>query len=103
MAKYAKLISEKDNVVTVVADCAAGDEIIVKFHGTETMYECNENIQFGHKMAIADLKQGEKVIKYGESIGSASRDIRKGEWVHTHNVLDEYRCLDKSGVPLPGQ
>ena len=103
MVKYAKLISENDNVVTVVADCGAGEEIIVKFHGRESTYKCNDNILFGHKMAIANMKKGEKVVKYGEAIGSATRDIHKGDWVHTHNVVDEYRCLDKNGNPLPGQ
>ena len=50
------------------------------------------NIPAGHKFAIKDIKVGEYVIKYGEIIGRATADIKKGEWVHTHNVkshLDE--------------
>ena len=50
------------------------------------------NIPAGHKYALADIKQGEFVIKYGEIIGRATCDIAKGDWVHTHNVkshLDE--------------
>lgn len=42
-------------------------------------------------------------MKYGEAIGSASRDIRKGDWVHTHNVKDDYKVLDKEGNPVPEQ
>ena len=46
-----------------------------------------ENIPAGHKFALKDIKRGEYVIKYGEIIGRATEDIKKGEWVHTHNVI----------------
>ncbi len=49
-------------------------------------------IPAGHKFALYDIPEGEYVIKYGEIIGRATKDIKKGEWVHTHNVkshLDE--------------
>ncbi len=49
-------------------------------------------IPAGHKFALRDIKKDEYVIKYGEIIGRATQDIKKGEWVHTHNVkshLDE--------------
>jgi altronate dehydratase small subunit len=103
MPKYAKLIDEKDNVATAVADCGAGDELTVKFKGKESHYACNQNMPFGHKIAIVDIKKGQKIMKYGEAIGSASQDINKGDWVHTHNVKDDYKVLDKQGKPLPGQ
>ena len=44
------------------------------------------NIPAGHKIAIKDVKKGEKVIKYGEVIGVAKEDIKTGDWVHVHNV-----------------
>ncbi len=50
------------------------------------------DIPAGHKYALCDIKKGETVIKYGQIIGRATTDIKKGEWVHTHNVkshLDE--------------
>lgn len=45
-----------------------------------------ENIEKGHKFALKDIPRGEKVIKYGEIIGSATKDIRAGEHVHSHNL-----------------
>jgi len=101
--KYAKLINEKDNVVTAVTDFRAGEEVTIRFGDRETQYPCNQDLPFGHKMAVNDIREGEKVIKYGQAIGSASRDIRQGDWVHTHNVKDDYKVLDKNGKPLPGQ
>ena len=50
------------------------------------------DIPAGHKFALKDIKKGEFVIKYGQVIGRATCDIKKDDWVHTHNVkshLDE--------------
>ena len=44
------------------------------------------NISTGHKAALCDIKKGEQVIKYGFPIGVATRDIKKGETVHTDNL-----------------
>lgn len=103
MEKFAKRISKEDNVVTTVADCDAGEMVTVKFQNKDIKYTCNQNTPFGHKIATENILKGAKVIKYGEVIGSASQDIKKGDWVHTHNVKDDYLCLDKNGKPLPGQ
>ncbi len=44
------------------------------------------NLEDGHKYALRDIKCGENIIKYGNPIGHATADIKKGEHVHTHNV-----------------
>ncbi len=44
------------------------------------------NLSDGHKYALRDIKNGENIIKYGNPIGHATEDIKKGEHVHTHNV-----------------
>ena len=44
------------------------------------------NLEDGHKYALRDIKAGENIIKYGNPIGHATCDIKKGEHVHTHNV-----------------
>ena len=49
------------------------------------------DIPLSHKVALADLAQGEPLIKYGEIIGRAAVPIRAGEWVHTHNMQAEER------------
>lgn len=55
-------------------------------------FRINENdnvlvdLETGHKIAACDIAQGENVIKYGFAIGKASRDIEKGEGVHSHNL-----------------
>ncbi len=44
------------------------------------------NLEDGHKYACRDIAQGEDIIKYGQPIGHATRDIAAGEHVHTHNL-----------------
>ena len=44
------------------------------------------NLEDGHKYALRDIKEGEDIIKYGNPIGHATCDIKRGEHVHTHNV-----------------
>ncbi|MBQ3133465.1 MAG: altronate dehydratase [Clostridia bacterium] len=49
----------------------------------------------GHKVALTDIKAGEKVIKYGYPIGVASEDIPQGAHVHSHNL---HTALDASSA-----
>ncbi len=46
----------------------------------------SEPIPAGHKLATTDIKAGDRLVKYGQVMGFASRDIPKGTRVHTHNV-----------------
>ena len=45
-----------------------------------------EDIQRGHKLALAGIPSGTAVIKYGCVIGYARQDIPAGAWVHVHNM-----------------
>lgn len=45
-----------------------------------------ERLTQGHKVATSAIRAGEPVLKYGQIIGFASRDIAVGEHVHTHNL-----------------
>ena len=44
------------------------------------------NLDNGHKYAVRDIKEGEEIIKYGQPIGIAVCDVKKGEHVHSHNM-----------------
>jgi hypothetical protein len=47
-------------------------------------------IALGHKVALADIPAGASVIKFGIPIGTASRPIARGEWVHLHNIASRF-------------
>jgi altronate dehydratase len=82
------LMNAKDNVATALENIDAGDPTGVALPSQELLKEVTpkQAIPFGHKLAIANIEKGGRVIKYGELIGNASQKIRVGEHVHTHNV-----------------
>jgi len=43
-------------------------------------------IPLGHKVALRDLAESERVIEYGVPIGLTRRSIAAGDLVHTHNL-----------------
>ncbi len=44
------------------------------------------NLENGHKYAVRDITNGEKIIKYGFPVGIAIEDISKDEHIHSHNM-----------------
>ena len=55
--------------------------------GMETEGLCLlSDIPAGHKVALRNIQNGERVIKYGMPIGQAIMDISAGEHVHCHNL-----------------
>ncbi len=80
------LLNKADTVVTVTEDIPAGAVVSYLLDAAEVKLLSVEAIPQYHKMAIADIKAGENVLKYGESIGYATRDISTGQHVHTHNM-----------------
>ncbi|HRT82494.1 MAG TPA: UxaA family hydrolase, partial [Oscillospiraceae bacterium] len=45
------------------------------------------SLKTGHKTALTDIAKGQAVIKYGYPIGLASKNIKKDEHVHIHNLV----------------
>jgi hypothetical protein len=75
-----------DNVLTVIATLEAGTQILVG----EANIMISLRLPLGHKIAARAITAGEKIVKYGAPIGSATRAIAAGEHVHTHNVRSDY-------------
>lgn len=80
------VIDERDNVATVIGTAKAGDEIPLVGAGAEGTVKVISDIPFGHKVALAQIRAGEQVVKYAHTIGTATADIRAGEHVHVHNM-----------------
>ena len=43
-------------------------------------------VGLGHKIALVEIAKGQRVIRYGQTIGFATETIEPGDWVHTHNL-----------------
>lgn len=55
-----------------------------------TVIVTTHTVPLGHKVAARDIAPGEKIVKYGAPIGSATEAIDAGEHVHTHNMQSDY-------------
>jgi len=77
------MIHPRDNVVIALSALAAGDRAAAK--GVEA-FEILDNIPASHKIALRNIAAGEEIIKYGETVAVSTQDIKKGQWVHTHNL-----------------
>ena len=87
-AKIALHVNDKDNVATIFANgITDGTEVEIRNkRGECTPVTVIGDVPYGHKIAVRDIKSGEHIMKYGQSIGVADVDIKKGEYVHIHNM-----------------
>ena len=80
---------KKDNVGVVVIEKTSSKQDcncwIMEDDSSANIQSIDE-IPLGHKIAMVDLKEGDKIIKYGNDIGKVVKSIKKGEHVHVHNV-----------------
>jgi len=77
------IINVKDNVAVALADIKKGAQATL---ADGASIEAVSDIPYSHKIALTDIARGADITKYGELIGEAKTDIKKGEWVHTHNI-----------------
>lgn len=102
MSKKAIQVDAKDNVATTTSIVEAGDKVEVLSPNGDVILvtEPVEEIIFGHKIALKNLETGKEIVKYGEVIGVASKPIKVGEWVHTHNAVSAR--MNTSGEDVKG-
>ena len=90
-------IHRDDNVLIVVKPVRPGDHEFIDGHEVEF----TQDITIGHKVAVREIKAGEKVFKCGVPIGSAKELIPAGGHIHVHNLKSDYIAtytLDKEHV-----
>jgi hypothetical protein len=80
------LLAENDNVLVCIADIVKGEMLTIE---GETV-RAAATVGAGHKIARRPLRAGERIVKYGAAIGSATAGISTGEWVHAHNMRSDY-------------
>lgn len=81
-------IKDNDDVIVVLKDFPKGAIV----DGITLL----NDVKMGHKIALHDMKKGHKLIKYGNVIGILSADVKKGEWIHSHNLKTSLSSLAPS-------
>ena len=87
------LLAPEDNILVLREDIREGETIRVAGR-TVTMAA---TIERGHKLARRGIAAGEKIIKYGASIGSATAPIACGDHVHVSNIRSDYTATHLVG------
>ncbi len=87
MKKSYIVMDPEDNCATSLEDIPKDKEIEIK---EGEVIKINQNIPFGHKFALRDIAVGDLIKKYGQIIGIVTENIKKGDWIHTHNIKSHY-------------
>lgn len=83
-------INSFDNVAIAVHNIEKGtvviDDVVAR-----------ADIPQGHKIALAEIPKGSPVIRYGVTLGYASKDIRRGDWIN-EKMLELPATPDVTGM-----
>lgn len=75
-------INPADSVVVCLRAMKAGETV----SDGDKEVKLLQDTPAGHKVLLADKKEGEDIIKYGYPIGHATKDLKAGEWVNENNL-----------------
>ena len=78
----------QDNVAVCLRPLDTGEELPVTRTDRAMSITVLEAVPLGHKVALSHIASGQAILKYGEIIGRATKDIAPGQHVHTHNISD---------------
>ena len=93
------LLAASDNVVVLTHHVDPGDHIRGTANDTWTM---TAHLDAGNKLAARAIAAGEKVVKVGVPIGTATHAIEPGTHVHTNNLRSDYIAIDFEEAPGAG-
>jgi len=80
-------LHDGDNIAVLKCVLPAGEMVTI---GGEQRVVSSRDLVLGHKLALANIRPGEKILKMGVPIGSAICEITAGEHVHIHNIQSDY-------------
>ena len=91
------LMSPEDNCLIARVDLQAGATVAIDGRDVSLPGP----VHLGHKVARRDLRPGDKVLRYGAIIGTATAPIAIGAHIHTHNLESDYIPTHTIGNKAP--
>lgn len=80
-------VNAQDNVATMLED---GAELAQVVGQNPRRINLQHIVPSGHKVALTGICAGQPIVKFGQTIGRATQEIRTGQWVHLHNCASNY-------------
>ena len=84
--KSVLLCSPSDSVAIALEPLEPDDVVQVPANSTVLEVRLQGKVPAFHKFSLCRIPQGQVVLKQGEAIGTALREIAPGEHVHVHNL-----------------
>ena len=78
------VVNPNDNVATAMGDITPGEANLIG--ALKGRINAVEFISYGHKIALEDIAKGQLIVKYNANVARATKDIKKGGYVHIHNA-----------------
>src|SRR5438874_5188009 len=78
-------LNPADNVAIARVPLAPGIALVIDGVSVKVL----DPVPAGHKVALRPIQSGEIVLRYGQHIGRAKRDIEPGRHIHTQNLSYE--------------
>ena len=102
LKSFAVHLRPNDNIAVAARPIPEGTEV----HLDGITVTTPGPVKMGHKFAVVPIKEGDAILKYGQIIGFAGRNIAVGEHVHVHNVVlgkfeRDYAYCSETPAPLP--
>jgi hypothetical protein len=88
LSRSLMIMHSQDNVAMCLRALDKGEEVQVTHNGKVLSIKVLEAVPLGHKVALSHIAPGQPIMKYGEIIGRATKDISPGQHVHNHNISD---------------
>ncbi|GIG27824.1 UxaA family hydrolase [Cellulomonas marina] len=86
LADVALRLRPGDHVAVATRELRRGTQVALPAADGGLVVTLPLTVPRGHKLAVRAAGAGEPVLKYGQSIGRATRDIAPGDHVHSHNL-----------------
>ena len=80
------LLDPRDTVLVVASRIRAGEAFTLDGRSLTAAVD----LPLGHKIARRAIAAGDKVLKYGVPIGTATEAIPAGAHAHVHNIRSDY-------------
>lgn len=90
MSTRAFQVHASDNVATLLDDATPDATVLIIGSQSGSSLTALDAITAGHKVALVDITLGAAVRKFGVVVGTATTDIRRGSWVHLHNIQSNF-------------
>ena len=88
-------LAEADNIVVLTRAVAPGDA----FEGPDgEIWTMTATLDAGNKLAAVSIAAGERILKVGVPIGTATQVIEPGGHVHSHNLRSDHIPIDRVEV-----